>query len=56
VIYMTLDRPENKLVREYFTSQSAVYAAKKGDQLNRAPHLAAAARDGARRRKDEVRY
>jgi len=27
---MTLDRPENKQVREYFTSQAAVDAAKKG--------------------------
>jgi hypothetical protein len=33
VIYMTLDRPENKQVREYFASQAAVDAAKKGDPL-----------------------
>jgi hypothetical protein len=33
VVYMTLDRPENKQVREYFTSQAAVDAAKKGDPL-----------------------
>jgi len=33
VVYMTLDRPENKQVREYITSQAAVDAAKKGDPL-----------------------
>jgi len=33
VVYMTLDRPENKQVREYFTSQEAVDAAKKGAPL-----------------------
>src|SRR5262249_6816210 len=33
VVYMTLDRPENKQVREYVTSQAAVDAAKKGDPL-----------------------
>jgi cytochrome c553 len=33
VVYMTLDRPENKQVREYFTSQAAVDAAKKGEPL-----------------------
>src|SRR5467141_384324 len=33
VVYMTLDRPENKQVREYYTSQAAVDAAKKGDPL-----------------------
>jgi hypothetical protein len=33
VVYMTLDRPENKQVREYLTSQAAVDAAKKGDPL-----------------------
>jgi hypothetical protein len=33
VIYMTLDRPENKQVREYFTSSAAVDAAKKGAPL-----------------------
>src|SRR5262245_21613398 len=33
VVYLTLDRPENKQVREYFTSQAAVDAAKKGDPL-----------------------
>jgi hypothetical protein len=33
VRYMTLDRPENKQVREYFTSQAAVDAAKKGAPL-----------------------
>src|SRR5215467_16296155 len=33
VVYMTLDRAENKQVREYFTSQAAVDAAKKGDPL-----------------------
>jgi Cytochrome P460 len=32
VVYMTLDRPENKQVREYFTSQAAVDA-KKGAPL-----------------------
>src|SRR4051812_4217666 len=33
VRYMTLDRPDNKQVREYFTSQAAIDAAKKGDPL-----------------------
>jgi Cytochrome P460 len=33
VVYMTLDRPENKQVREYFTSQAAVDAGKRGDPL-----------------------
>jgi Cytochrome P460 len=33
VVYMTLDRPENKQVREYFTSQAAIDAAKKGEPL-----------------------
>src|SRR5438067_13919352 len=33
VVYMTLDRAENKQVREYITSQAAVDAAKKGDPL-----------------------
>ncbi len=33
VVYMTLDRPENKQVREYFTSQETVDAAKKGAPL-----------------------
>ena len=33
VVYMTLDRPENKQVREYFTSPAAVDAAKKGAPL-----------------------
>jgi len=33
VVYMTLDRPENKQVREYFTSQAAADAAKKGAPL-----------------------
>ena len=33
VVYMTLDRPENKQVREYLTSQEAVDAAKKGAAL-----------------------
>jgi Cytochrome P460 len=33
VVYMTLDRPENKQVREYFTSQEAVDAAKRGAPL-----------------------
>jgi hypothetical protein len=32
-VYMTLDRPENKQVREYFTSQAAIDAAKKGAPL-----------------------
>jgi hypothetical protein len=35
VNYMTLDRPENKQVREYYTSPEAVNAAKKGEPL---PH------------------
>ena len=33
VVYMTLDRPENKQVREYYTSQAAVDAAKNGAPL-----------------------
>src|SRR5262252_10634289 len=33
VVYMTLDRPENKQVRDYMTSQAAVDAAKKGAAL-----------------------
>jgi cytochrome P460 len=33
VIYMTLDRPENKQVRDYMTSQAALDAAKKGAPL-----------------------
>ena len=33
VVYMTLDRAENKQVREYYTSQEAVDAAKKGEPL-----------------------
>jgi hypothetical protein len=33
VVYMTLDRPENKQVRDYYTSQQAVDAAKKGAPL-----------------------
>ena len=33
VVYMTIDRLENKQVREYFTSQAAVDAAKKGAPL-----------------------
>ena len=33
VVYMTLDRPENKQVREYYTSQAAIDAAKKGEPL-----------------------
>jgi hypothetical protein len=33
VVYMALDRLENKQVREYFTSQEAVDAAKKGAPL-----------------------
>jgi len=32
-VYMTLDRPENKQVREYYTSQAAIDAAKKGGPL-----------------------
>jgi len=32
-VYMTLDRPENKQVREYYTSQAAIDAAKKGASL-----------------------
>ena len=35
VVYMTLDRPENKQVRDYYTSPEAVIAAKKGEPL---PH------------------
>jgi len=35
VVYLTLDRPENKQVREYYTSPEAVIAAKKGEPL---PH------------------
>ncbi len=33
VVYMTLDRPDNKQVREYFTSPKAADAAKKGAPL-----------------------
>jgi hypothetical protein len=33
VVYMTLDRPENKQVRDYITSQAAVDAAGKGARL-----------------------
>ena len=33
VVYMTLDRAENKQVREYYTSPAAVDAAKKGGPL-----------------------
>jgi hypothetical protein len=33
VVYMTLDRPENKQVRDYMTSQAALDAAKKGAPL-----------------------
>src|SRR5438876_7409383 len=33
VVYMTLDRAENKQVREYYTSQEAIDAAKKGEPL-----------------------
>jgi hypothetical protein len=33
VIYITLDRPENKQVRDYLTSQAALDAAKKGAPL-----------------------
>src|ERR1700730_6311677 len=33
VVYMTLDRPENKQVRDYMTNQAAVDAAKKGAPL-----------------------
>jgi hypothetical protein len=33
VVYMTLDRPENKQVREYYASQVAADAAKKGEPL-----------------------
>jgi hypothetical protein len=32
-VYMTLDRPDNKQVREYYTSRTAVDAAKKGSPL-----------------------
>jgi len=32
-VYLTLDRPENKQVREYYTSQAAIDAAKKGAPL-----------------------
>jgi Cytochrome P460 len=32
-VYLTLDRPENKQVREYYTSQGAIDAAKKGAPL-----------------------
>ena len=32
-VYMTLDRPENKQVREYYTSQAAIDAARKGAPL-----------------------
>ena len=33
VVYLTLDKPDNKQVREYFTSPAAVEAAKKGAPL-----------------------
>ncbi len=33
VVYMTLDREQNKQVREYYTSQAAADAAKKGEPL-----------------------
>lgn len=33
VVYLTLDKPDNKQVREYFTSPAAVEAAKKGQPL-----------------------
>jgi hypothetical protein len=33
VVYMTLDRPENKQVRDYYTSAQAAEAAKKGAPL-----------------------
>jgi Cytochrome P460 len=33
VVYMTLDRPENKQVRDYYTSPQAADAAKKGAPL-----------------------
>jgi hypothetical protein len=33
VVYMTLDRPENKQVRDYYASQAAVDAARKGEPL-----------------------
>lgn len=32
-VYLTLDRPENKQVREYYSSQAAIDAAKKGAPL-----------------------
>jgi hypothetical protein len=32
-VYMTLDRPENKQIREYYTSQAAIDAARKGASL-----------------------
>jgi hypothetical protein len=32
-VYMTLDRPENKQVREYYTSPAAIDAARKGASL-----------------------
>ena len=32
-VYVTLDRPENKQVREYYTSQAAIDAASKGAPL-----------------------
>jgi hypothetical protein len=32
-VYLTLDRPENKQVREYYTSLAAIEAAKKGAPL-----------------------
>jgi hypothetical protein len=32
-VYLTLDRPENKQVREYYVSQAAIDAAKKGAPL-----------------------
>jgi len=33
VVYMTMDRPDNKQVRDYYTSRAAVDAAKKGAPL-----------------------
>src|SRR5260370_10891811 len=33
VVYLTLDKPDNKQVREYFTSPAAAEAARKGQQL-----------------------
>src|ERR1700733_9849061 len=33
VVYMTQDRPDNKQVRDYYTSRAAIDAAKKGGPL-----------------------